>query len=259
MDNRRVKFPTVLSSTEARPRGRRATSVPRHQAGDTFGAMLRSPGPPSWRVPRLASQCLVASIVVVVSLVASRVAAEPTPAVIPPAADAALGQQVPVFTATLLDVSTDPPKTREIDTSHHDRVTAFVFFATRCPASLAYAPRFQAIEQRFAGQGLQVIYIYPNREESLELKVAFHRREKLGGPLVHDEGARLARLFKAARTSEVFLADKRGRIVYHGALDDHRDIAKVKVPYLENAIAETLAGKPVSIGHSQVFACGIHF
>lgn len=189
----------------------------------------------------------------------SPVLAEPSPALVTPAGDAVLGQMVPAFTATLLDVSTDPPKSREFESSRVGQVTAYVIFATRCPASLAYAPRFKEIEKRFAAQGLQVIYIYPNREESLELKIAFHRREQLGGPLVHDEGARLARLFHAARTSELFLADKQGRIVFHGALDDHRDATKVKTRYLENTLNEVFAGKPVSITQSQVFACGIHF
>jgi hypothetical protein len=72
--------------------------------------------------------------------------------------------------------------------------------------------------------------------------------------MVDDQGGLLARQFAARRTTEIFLADKSGQVVFHGGLDDNRDAASVKQRFLAQAIDEVLAGKPVTVAQSQVFA-----
>jgi hypothetical protein len=64
----------------------------------------------------------------------------------------------------------------------------------------------------------------------------------------------VAHVLGAQRTSELFVADKKGVVVYHGAVDDSRDPNAVKQRYLAPALDETLAGKAVTTPASQVFA-----
>ncbi len=198
------------------------------------------------------------SIVLAVLLAARLGFAESAPAPAPPQAsstqDRAVGQKIPEFTATLLDVSSDPPATSELDSKKVDKLTAYIFVGTRCPATQAYIERFRTFEQTYAPKGVQTVYVYPNSDDLRETKIAFHRTVKLGGRLIDDEGGRVARLFKAERTSEIFLADKKGTIVFHGGMDDSRDSTKVQKRYLADAIDEVLASKPVTVSFSQVFA-----
>ena len=198
------------------------------------------------------------SIVLAVVLAARVGVAEPTPplapAPVPTAQDRAVGQKVPEFTAELLDVAKDPPASTAFDSNKVKKITTYIFVGTHCPATQAYIERFRGIEQQFGPKGVQVIYIYPNGDDVHDVKIAFHRNAKLSGKLVDDQGGRLAKLFKAERTSELFLADKKGNIVFHGAVDDDRDATKVDKHYLADALNEVLASKPVTVAFSKVFA-----
>lgn len=163
-----------------------------------------------------------------------------------------IGQRLPQFTAPAIDVSSG--KTVEFDSHKTNHSTVYIFVGTHCPATAAYAERLTQLEKTYAPKGVDFVYLYPNNEDTKETAVAFHNDEKLTGQLIHDKGAQLARLFKAQRTSELFLVNKDGVIVYHGAIDDSRDPSGVKQRYLATALDELLAGKPITTASSQVSA-----
>jgi thiol-disulfide isomerase/thioredoxin len=165
-----------------------------------------------------------------------------------------IGQRLPQFTTQIIDVSAAKPKTLEFDSHKTQHPTVYIFVGTHCPATGAYAERLTQLEMAYKPKGIDFIYIYPNREDTSEAKVAFHGEKKFTGRLIDDQGAKLARLFNAQRTSELFLVDKDGVIVYHGAIDDSRDPGAVKEHYLADALDQLLAGKPITTASSQVFA-----
>jgi peroxiredoxin len=163
-----------------------------------------------------------------------------------------IGQRLPQFTAPAIDVASG--KTVEFDSRKTTRPTIYIFVGTHCPATGAYAERLTELEKSYASKGVEFVYLYPNREDTQEAAVAFQKEKKFTGRLIHDQGAQLARLFKAQRTSELFLVNKDGVIVYHGAIDDSRDPGAVKQRYLASALDELLAGKPITTASSQVSA-----
>ena len=171
-----------------------------------------------------------------------------------PPADPFIGQHVPAFTASAVDLTVDPPRTTTFDSSAAKRPTAYVFVGTTCPATNAYADRFKQIAQTYSAKGVDFVYLYPNRNDTPEAKRDFHKSKDLGGRMIDDQGGKLAQEFRAQRTSELFLADKTGKIVYHGALDDSRDPSAVKQHYLAEALDELLSGKQIAMPASQVFA-----
>lgn len=133
------------------------------------------------------------------------------------------------------------------------RPTAYVFLGTTCPATARYVDRLKALEQRYRGK-VDFLFVYPNRTDSPQAKAAFHKEKGFAGPMIDDQGGKLAKELGAQRTSEVVLVDRKGKVVYRGAIDDHRDSAQVKKTYLATAIDELLAGKPVTTSTSPVFA-----
>ena len=163
-----------------------------------------------------------------------------------------IGQRLPQFTAPAIDVSSG--KTVEFDSHKTTRPTIYIFVGTHCPATGAYAERLTELEKTYGPKGVEVVYLYPNNEDTKEAAAAFHKEKKFTGRLIHDQGAQLARLFKAQRTTELFLVNKDGVIVYHGAIDDSRDPGAVKQRYLATALDELLAGKPITTASSQVSA-----
>jgi len=168
--------------------------------------------------------------------------------------DPMLGKPVPQFTAQLLDVSANPPKQTAFDSHKATAATAYIFVGTTCPATNAYIDRFKQIEQTYHAKGIDFIFIYPNSNDTSEAKLAFHKEKGFTGKMIDDQGAKLAKLFQAQRTSELFVTDKKGIVVYHGAVDDSRDVNNVKQRYLASALDELLANKPITVAYSQVFA-----
>lgn len=165
-----------------------------------------------------------------------------------------IGQRLPQFTAQLIDVSGAKPQTTEFDSHKTKQATVYIFVGTHCPATAAYAERLTQLEKTYKAKGIDFIYIYPNREDTSDAKLAFHGEKKFTARVIDDQEAKLARLFDAKRTTELFLVNKDGIVVYHGAIDDSRDAAAVKQHYLATALNELLAGKPITTASSDVFA-----
>ena len=164
----------------------------------------------------------------------------------------AIGERLPQFTAQITDVSSG--KTVEFDSSKTTHPTVYVFIGTHCPATAAYAERLTELEKTYAAKGVDFIYLYPNREDTHDAQLAFHAEQKFTARLIDDQGARLAKLFNAQRTSELFLVNKDRVVVYHGAIDDSRDPSGVKQRYLATALDELLADKPITTASSLVNA-----
>jgi thiol-disulfide isomerase/thioredoxin len=162
--------------------------------------------------------------------------------------------RIPPFTAEAIDFTGPQTKKVPFDSHANDHVTVYFVAGTTCSATKAYAERLQHLEREYRAKGVDFVYVYPNRDDTVEEKLAFHKQKQLGGRLVDDQGGRIARLLGAQRTSEVFVADKQGEVVFHGAVDDSRDPKSTGRAYLAPALDETLAGKPVSTPFSKVFA-----
>jgi hypothetical protein len=160
------------------------------------------------------------------------------------AVPADVGQQVPQFTAeasSLLD-------------SHDNQVlTAYMIVGVKCGATPRYAERLKALETEFRSKGVEFVYLYPNKTESRDEKLAFHRKIGLRSAWVDDEGAKICKALGFTNTAATVLVDEQGQVVYRGGIDDSADAASVKRRHLAEAINETLADKPVSITTSKPF------
>lgn len=170
------------------------------------------------------------------------------------AADPLVGRRLPSFSTEVLDLAGGKPRPSVFESDKATRPTVYIMVGTRCPATGDYAGRFAALQREYAARGVDFIYVYANREDTKEEKIAFHRAKDLGGRLVADGGGEIARRLGATRTTEVFLADAQGTIVFHGGIDDSRSAAGVKQQFLKMALDATLAGQPVAVTSAQVFA-----
>jgi hypothetical protein len=70
--------------------------------------------------------------------------------------------------------------------------------------------------------------------------------------IIKDPDDRIADLFDARRTPEVFLLDSRGLLRYHG-----RIASKISSPDLKSAIEAFLAGRPIRPAETKAFGCAI--
>jgi peroxiredoxin len=140
------------------------------------------------------------------------------------------------------------------------------FTCNHCPFAKAYEDRIIALNKLYAPKGYPVIAINPNDPKQVEedsfVKMQERARSKnFTFPYLMDETQDIAHAYGAAHTPHVFILQKSGNdyiVKYIGAIDDNSDdAAAVKEKYVESAVNELLAGKPVSQPTTKAIGCSI--
>lgn len=143
--------------------------------------------------------------------------------------------------------------------------TLVVFTCNACPWVKNWQTRIAEVGNAAAKQGIGVIAINANdpaqnAEDGYdEMK---KRAKQLGMrfPYVVDASSDVARAFGASKTPEAFLFDAKGKLVYHGTIDDNaRDAKAVKSRWLSDAVVAVAAGKSVAEAQTKALGCSIKF
>ena len=137
------------------------------------------------------------------------------------------------------------------------KATVLIFIATRCPVSNAYNERMQKLFEDYKARGVSVVGINANATESAD-EIKAHAKEKgLAFVILKDKDNRVADRLGAGHTPEAFLLDARGKLVYHGAIDNAQNPVMVNANHLRNALDAVLAGKRVERADVKAFGCSI--
>lgn len=135
--------------------------------------------------------------------------------------------------------------------------TVVLFVSTNCPVSNAYNGRMDALYKAYKEKGVQFVFLNANRNESAA-EVAEHTRSHgMSYTVYKDAQNQLADKFGASVTPEAFVIDKTGVIVYHGAVDDAQNEARVQKKSLQQALDAVLAGRNVTVAETKAFGCTI--
>jgi hypothetical protein len=76
-------------------------------------------------------------------------------------------------------------------------------------------------------------------------------------PYLKDGDGAVARSYGAVCTPHAFVLDSHRQIVYRGRIDDSRMGKTITSRDLENAVADVVAGRPVTVGQTEPFGCAI--
>jgi peroxiredoxin len=141
-----------------------------------------------------------------------------------------------------------------------------IFDCNTCPYSKGYNERIIQLHQKYNPKGYPVVAINPNAAElskgdSFDEMVKRAKQKNYPFAYLHDETQAVARAFGATNTPHVFVVAKTDgamKVAYIGTIDDNaRDASAVQKKYLENALDELLAGKPVSQPKTKAIGCTI--
>ena len=173
----------------------------------------------------------------------------------PTFADApAIGAAAPAFELK----SVDGKAFSLADAEKSNAYVVLMFIATQCPYSNAYNDRMRDMAAAYAKKGVFFVGINSNTTESVEETASHAKQHGFGFPVLKDPGNKVADLYDARRTPEVYVVGKDGRLLYHGRIDDNSsDAAKVSSPDLKNALDALLAGQPVAKAETKAFGCTI--
>ncbi|HEX4876878.1 MAG TPA: redoxin family protein [Chitinophagaceae bacterium] len=99
---------------------------------------------------------------------------------------------------------------------------------------------------------------YRGNEDSYEAMKQYAADQQYEWYYLVDQNHVMADAFGANRTPECFLFDKKGILVYHGAIDDNpNDASSVGRKHLIEAINELTGGKEISLKVSRSVGCTI--
>ena len=152
-------------------------------------------------------------------------------------------------------------KERTLDEFKQSKLVVVAFLGTECPLAKLYGPRLETLRKRFGDQGVTLLGINSNSQDSITELAAYRQRHGIAFPLLKDLGNKVADAFGAVRTPEVFVLDQERKIRYWGRIDDQYTIGiqreKPKKQDLAIALTELLSGKKVSVPLTEAVGCHI--
>ena len=172
----------------------------------------------------------------------------------PPAAPK-IGAVAPDFT---LPPAAGGPSVALKDLLGRSKAVVVIFDATKCPYAKGYKERVAAMGKEYAAKGITFVTINSNKTEPAAEVAEDAKKHGFEFPVLKDEGNRVADLYGAQKTPEIYVLDPKGTLLYRGRIDEtHEDPKNVKSPDLINALEAILAGKPVPAAETKAFGCSI--
>lgn len=134
-----------------------------------------------------------------------------------------------------------------------------VFWSAACPWTDKYEARLAEIAQTALSNEVGVVLVAsndPQRSSADTPEALAASGVAVGVPVLLDPTAQIADAFGAGQTPEAFFFGS--GLLYSGAIDDSpAEADRVTIPYLAQAIEQSLAGQAIEIGRTTPFGCTI--
>ena len=132
-----------------------------------------------------------------------------------------------------------------------------MFISTECPVSNGYNERMVKLFDTFTSKGIAIVGINANKAESVNDIADHSKKHGFKFSVLKDVDNKIADLYGAQVTPEVFVMNAKGKLMYHGRIDDSRNEAKVQSHDLADALGSLLAGKEVTKTELKAVGCSI--
>ena len=142
------------------------------------------------------------------------------------------------------------------------RASVLLFVSSTCPVSNRYAPDLRRLSDEYSKAGVAFWLVYPDPADT-DKDIREHIADfKLPGTPVRDVTHELVKRAGATITPEAAVYDSRGQLTYRGRIDDRYSSVGIERATatrhdLADAIAATLAGKPIKERFTQAVGCYI--
>ena len=176
-----------------------------------------------------------------------------------------LGEPAPDF--TLADQAGKPVKLSDAK----GKLVVLEWFNKGCPFVRKHygSKNMQSLQKKYGKKGVvwySIVSSKPGKEGHLTAAEATDELKSAGmgsKAILLDEKGDVGRLYSAKTTPHMFVVDKKGALIYMGAIDDtaSADPADIKSSknYVAAALDEALAGKPVSTPSSTPYGCSVKY
>jgi len=135
--------------------------------------------------------------------------------------------------------------------------TVLLFIAVQCPVSNAYNERMEKLAQDYKARGINVIGINSNVKEDAAAVKTHAAEHKLTFTILKDPSNKIADKLGASVTPEAYFLDANNKLLYHGRIDNARNVEQLETSDLRNALDAALAGKAIEKTEAKAFGCTI--
>jgi peroxiredoxin len=187
------------------------------------------------------------------------------PAALGQSKNAEPGQPAPDF--TLKDVDGKPYKLSD----YKGKVVVLEWFNPDCPYVRASHTEgsLVGLAKKHAADGVVWLAVNsgaPGRQGAgAERNRTAQKQYSLEHPVLLDEGGEVGRLYGATNTPHMYVITKDGKLAYRGAIDNSPDgegrspEGGKLVNYVEQALEDVAAGKPVRMPMTRAYGCSVKF
>ena len=169
---------------------------------------------------------------------------------------ATIGAPAPGF--TLPDASGQPVKLSDFA----GKVVVLEWINPDCPFVVrhANAGTMKSLAQKYSGN---VVWIGINSTNYMDsaANAKWIADRALPYTVLDDHTGAVGRAYNAKTTPHMYVIDTTGKLVYAGAIDDDNGGTKgaSAVNYVDAALAEVTAGKPVSVAETKPYGCSVKY
>jgi peroxiredoxin len=169
-----------------------------------------------------------------------------------------IGQQAPDFRLPATD-----GKTYSLADFDDANVLVIFFTCNHCPYVRGSDEVTRETANKYAAQGVKFVAINSNSEQTnpdddFDHMVERMREHNFPWVYLRDKSQEAALAYGALRTPHFYVFDKDRKLIYTGrGVDNPKDTSKMTVNDLDRALAEHLAGKPVSVPLTNPLGCNV--
>lgn len=169
-----------------------------------------------------------------------------------------LGQKAPDFKLPATD-----GKTYSLADFADAKVLVVFFTCNHCPYVIGSDETTRKTVEKFAPKGVRFVGINSNSvnthpDDSFEHMVERMATHKFPWVYCYDASQEAALAYGALRTPHFYVFDQDRKLVYTGrGVDNPKDVSQMTVNDLENALAEVVAGKQVSVPLTNPLGCNV--
>jgi peroxiredoxin len=175
---------------------------------------------------------------------------------------AKVGSAAPEFTL----VDTNGKSHNLADYTKAGKVVVLEWFNSECPYVKLHHEKQTTMTDTAKKFGDKVVWLAinsgaPGKQGHGKDKAAIESW-KISYPVLNDEKGNVGKLYGAKTTPHMFIVDSKGMLVYAGAIDNDpkNEMAKdKKINYVDQALTEILAGKPVSNPETKQYGCSVKY
>jgi thioredoxin-related protein len=170
------------------------------------------------------------------------------------------GDALPAYDAQLQNA--DGAKTTLKGTAKENGLLV-MFSCNTCPFVIKNQPVIKKVMDYAHAQHVGVVVINSNEAQrggadSYDAMSKYAKEQGYSAPYLVDENSKLADMFGASHTPEVFLFNKQHKLVYKGAMNDNPgNPGDAKKMYVNDAIDAMVAGKQIDPNTTKSIGCGI--